>query len=65
MIVQRETEGGTQAERALRREQIVRKELQDERRRNANLVWTIENGPQEDIEPRFPILANIESSIPI
>jgi hypothetical protein len=51
MVVQRETEGGTQAERALRREQNVRKELQDKRRRNANLVWSIENGPLEEIEP--------------
>jgi hypothetical protein len=50
MVKQREEERGTQLERALRREQPLRKELDDERRRSTNLEWTIENGPQEDIE---------------
>lgn len=50
MTKQREEEGGSQLQRAQRREQNLQKELEDERRRNANLVWTIENGPITDIE---------------
>ena len=50
MTKQREEEGGTQESRAQIREQILRKELEDERRRIANLEWTIMNGPLEDIE---------------
>ncbi|ERF74616.1 hypothetical protein EPUS_00746 [Endocarpon pusillum Z07020] len=50
MTKQREEEGGTQEMRAQKREQILRKELEDERRRTANLEWTIINGPLEEIE---------------
>ena len=50
MVKQREEEGGTQLQRALRREQILLKELDNERRRNANMAWSIENGPLADIE---------------
>jgi hypothetical protein len=50
MVKQREEERGTQLERALRWDQTLRKELEDERRRSTNLKWTIENGPQQDIE---------------
>jgi hypothetical protein len=50
MIKQREEEGGSQLTRALTRERNLRKELEDERRRNSNLQWSIENGPLEEIE---------------
>ena len=50
MVKQRKEENDTQLERALRREQILLKELEDERRRSANLEWTIENGSLEDCE---------------
>ena len=50
MVKQHKEEGGTQLQRALRREQILIKELEEERRRSSNLEWTIENGPIEDIE---------------
>ena len=50
MTKQREEEGGTQEMRAQKREQILRKELEDERRRTANLEWTIINGPLKDIK---------------
>ena len=50
MVKQRKEEGGTQLQRALRREQILIKELEEERRCSSNLEWTIENGPIEDIE---------------
>ena len=50
MTKQREEEGGTQESRAQTREQILLKELQDERRRIVNLEWTIVNGPLEEIE---------------
>ena len=36
--------------RAQKREQILRKELEDERRRTTNLEWTIINDPLEEIE---------------
>ena len=36
--------------RAQKREQILRKELEDAHRRIANLEWTIVNGPLEEIE---------------
>ena len=38
MVKQREEEGGTQLERALRREQQLRRELEEERQRRANLT---------------------------
>ena len=38
MVKQREEEGGTQLERALRREANLRKELQDERQKHSNLA---------------------------
>ena len=50
MTKQREEEGGTQESRVQMREQMLRKELEDERRRTTNLEWTIINGPLEDIE---------------
>ena len=50
MIKQRKEERGTQEMRAQKREQILRKELEDERRRTTNLEWTIINGPLEEIE---------------
>ena len=50
MVKQRDEERGTQLQRALRREQTLLKELDDERRRNANLQWSIENGPLEDTD---------------
>ena len=50
MTKQREEEGGTQEMRTQKREQILRKELEDERRRTTNLEWTIINGPLEEIE---------------
>ena len=49
-MTKREEEGGIQEMRAQKREQILRKELEDERRRTANLKWTIINGPLEEIE---------------
>ena len=50
MTKQRKEEGDIQKSRAQTREQILLKELQDERRRIANLEWTIVNGPLEEIE---------------
>ena len=50
MTKQREEEGGIQEMRAQKREQILRKELEDERRRTTNLEWTIINDPLEEIE---------------
>ena len=50
MVKQRKEEGGSTLRRALARERNLQKELEDERRRTANLQWTIENGPLEDIE---------------
>ena len=50
MTKQREKERDIQEIRAQKREQILRKELEDERRRTTNLKWTIINGPLEDIE---------------
>ena len=50
MTKQREEEGDTQELRAQTREQMLLKELQDERRRIANLEWIIVNGPLEEIE---------------
>jgi hypothetical protein len=49
MTKQREEEGGSQLQRIQRREQMLIKQLDAERARNANLVWSIENGPIEDI----------------
>ena len=50
MIKQRKEERDTQLQRTLRRKQILLKELDDERRRNVNMTWSIENGPLADIE---------------
>ena len=50
MTKQRKEEGGTQESRTQMREQMLLKELQDERRRITNLEWTIVNGPLEEIE---------------
>ena len=50
MTKQRKEEDGTQESRAQTREQMLLKELQDERRRIANLEWTIVNGSLEEIE---------------
>ncbi|KAF7510479.1 hypothetical protein GJ744_006325 [Endocarpon pusillum] len=49
MVKQREEEGGTQLQRALWRIEDLRKEVEDERRKYANLVWSVENG-YEDVE---------------
>ena len=50
MVKQRDEERGTQLQRALRRKQTLLKELDDERRRNVNLQWSIENGSLEDTD---------------
>ena len=44
MVTQRTEQGGTQLQRILWREEDLRKELEDERRKYSNLVWNIENG---------------------
>ncbi|ERF71629.1 hypothetical protein EPUS_00618 [Endocarpon pusillum Z07020] len=44
MVTQRVEEGGTQLQRALWREEALRKELEDERRKLSNLQWSVENG---------------------
>ena len=45
----RDEEGGTQLQRAQWREEDLRKELEDERRKYRNLAWSVENGfPGED-----------------
>ena len=50
MVNHRKEEGGTQLQRTLKREQILIKELEKERRRNINLKWTIKNDSIKDIE---------------
>ena len=50
MTKQRKEESDTQESRTQTREQMLLKELQDERRRIVNLKWTIVNGPLEEIE---------------
>ncbi len=44
MIAQRAEEGGTQLQRALRRAEALREEIEDERRKYSNLLWEVENG---------------------
>jgi hypothetical protein len=44
MVTQHDEEGGTQLQRALNREQDLHKELEDERRKYANLACSVENG---------------------
>ena len=44
MVIQHVEEGGTQLQRALWREEDLRKELEDERRKLSNLQWNVENG---------------------
>ena len=44
MVTQRTEEGGTQLQRALWRIEDLRKEVEDERRKYSNLVWSVENG---------------------
>ncbi|KAF7510442.1 hypothetical protein GJ744_006721 [Endocarpon pusillum] len=51
MVKQRTEEGGTQLQRALWRIEDLRKEVEDERRKYANLVWSVENGYEEIDEP--------------
>lgn len=51
MITQREEEGGTQLQRALWRIEDLRKEIEDERRKYSNLVWSVENGSTGVDEP--------------
>jgi hypothetical protein len=43
MVRQRDKEGSTQLQRALNREQDLRKELENKRRKYANLVWSVNN----------------------
>jgi hypothetical protein len=54
MVTQRVEEGGTQRQRALWRKEDLRKELEDERRKYANLVWSVENGYQDVDKDNFP-----------
>ncbi|KAF7510549.1 hypothetical protein GJ744_006395 [Endocarpon pusillum] len=49
MVKQRIEEGGTQLQRALWRVEDLQKEVEDERRKYANLVWSVENG-FEDVD---------------
>ena len=44
MVIQYVEEGGIQFQRALWREEDLRKELEDERRKLSNLQWSVENG---------------------
>ena len=44
MITQRTEQGDIQLQRALWQEEDLRKELEDERRKYSNLVWSVENG---------------------
>ena len=50
MTKQHKEKDDTQESRTQTWEQMLLKELQDERRRIANLKWTIVNGPLEEIE---------------
>jgi hypothetical protein len=54
MVKRRDEGGGTQLERALWRIEDLRKEVEDERRKYANLVWSVENGYEGDEEEDIP-----------
>ena len=51
MMTQRTEEGDTQLQRALWRIEDLRKEVEDERRKYSNLVWSVENGYVDVEEP--------------
>ena len=51
MITQRKEEGDTQLQRALWRIEALRKEIEDERRKYSNLMWSVENGFTDVDEP--------------